>query len=443
MKKFSIENLKEKDIKIVERKKIIFLIPIVIILLSIIAGAVYSLTLGSAFNMGMDFTGGYTITIKAGAVINEDNYKEYSSKIEKIVKDYKFEYEGKEYPVRYENIQKLGSGTETSLRIQYRADRSISKKNQDTIMEKLSDDLVDKLNQIVSMLEPSSVIISGNQATITFDQPVKAHVDDNSIKNALLAAGVQVEGNITHPTENDKINYQKIVFNFSGSANESQIKEATTIDRYFSAKAFSGDMISGTVSMTLIRSAILAVAISLVLMLIYIFIRFTFSSGIAAILCLLHDVIIMTAMMVVFRIEITSTFIAALITILGYSINNTIVLFDRVRENKAASLSANKQETASDVANQSIKDILTRSIYTTITTLIMIGMIAIVCAIGGISSMVSFALPIIFGLIAGLYSSALIAPSIWVVLRRNSLGELKKSKKELKNSAKEATIGAK
>ena len=178
-------------------------------------------------------------------------------------------------------------------------------------------------------------------------------------------------------------------------------------------------------------------------MLVYIFIRFEFSSGVAAIFGLLHDIIIMTAFMVIFRIEITSTFIAALITILGYSINNTIVLFDRVRELKAASLSTNKQETASDVANRGILDTLTRTIYTTITTLIIIGMIAIVCAIGGISSMVSFSLPIMFGLIAGLYSTTTLAPSFWVLIKRNSLGELKKPKSKLKKSAKEATLGAK
>ena len=116
--------------------------------------------------------------------------------------------------------------------------------------------------------------------------------------------------------------------------------------------------------------------------------------------------------MAICRIEINSTFIAALITILGYSINNSIIVFDRVRENMKSSYAKNMS--AEDIANKSVKETLLRSINTTITTLIMIGMIAII----GVRDIRIFAFPIIIGLFAGTFSSIFIAPSLWALFQR-------------------------
>ena len=137
--------------------------------------------------------------------------------------------------------------------------------------------------------------------------------------------------------------------------------------------------------------------------------------------------------MAIFHIEISSTFIAALITILGYSINNTIIVFDRIRENSKSLYY--KNSTATFIANQSIRETLMRSINTSITTLITIAMVAII----GVPSIRVFALPIIAGLLAGTFSSIFISPSIWAMWKDRKR-KLPKSDKEKKTEGKKAAV---
>ena len=184
-----------------------------------------------------------------------------------------------------------------------------------------------------------------------------------------------------------------------------------------------GQRIGATASSELLTNAFLALLVVIVAILIYIAIRFEFTSGMAAIFALFHDVIIMAVMVLIFRIEINSSFIAALITIVGYSINNTILVFDRIREYLSQEVYIN--ENNHTVANKAIKDTLTRSIYTTFTTFITILMVAIL----GASSIQQFALPIIFGLMAGAYSSVFLAPGLWA-MAYNGKRKIKKPKKE-------------
>ncbi len=178
-------------------------------------------------------------------------------------------------------------------------------------------------------------------------------------------------------------------------------------------------VISPTIGASLTKKAILAVSIAVVLMLIYIWIRFELNSGIAAVLCLTHDLFVMFAIYSLFQIPIDQNIIAALLTILGYSINATIIVFDRVRENKLK----NSDACFSDVVNKSVHETLGRSINTTITTLLTIGMIYI---LGG-DSIRDFALPLIVGIVAGLFSSVFMSGMIW-----NALNKVIKTKKESK-----------
>ncbi len=170
------------------------------------------------------------------------------------------------------------------------------------------------------------------------------------------------------------------------------------------------DRVGGVASGEMVRNAFLAVLIACGLMLIYIWIRFELYSGISAVIGLLHNVCIMTAVVCIFRIQINSAYIAACLTIVGYSINDTIVLFDRIRENHKDRQYKNSLRI--DVANVSIKETLPRTLNTSITTLIMI----IALYIFGVDSIKEFALPIIIGLIAGTYSSIFIATRLWVML---------------------------
>lgn len=173
---------------------------------------------------------------------------------------------------------------------------------------------------------------------------------------------------------------------------------------------------------TLLRNAFLSVLIAALCMLIYIAIRFDFNSGAAAVLGLVHDVLIMLSFMVILRsfVQMNSSFIAAMLTIVGYSINNTIIIFDRIRENARKMPSSTPRV---DVVNRSIKECLGRTINTTLTTLM-----TIVCLyIFGVSSIREFALPIIVGIISGVYSANMINGYVWAFLE-----EKKRAKKAAK-----------
>ena len=161
---------------------------------------------------------------------------------------------------------------------------------------------------------------------------------------------------------------------------------------------------------TLVKNAIVSVLLAAVLMLIYIAIRFDFNSGLSAVFGLIHDVLIMLSFMVIFRsvIQMNSSFIAAALTIVGYSINNTIVIFDRIRENHKKMPAAPKEE----VTNISIKESLGRTICTTVTTLITIVALCIL----GVASIREFALPIIVGILSGVYSANMINGYVWAFL---------------------------
>ncbi len=161
---------------------------------------------------------------------------------------------------------------------------------------------------------------------------------------------------------------------------------------------------------TLVRNAVISVLLAAALMLIYIAIRFDLNSGIAAVFGLLHDVLIMLSFMVIFRsvIQMNSSFIAAALTIVGYSINNTIVIFDRIRENAKKMPTVAREE----VTNISIRESLGRTICTTVTTLITIVALCIL----GVASIREFALPIIVGILSGVYSANMINGYVWAFL---------------------------
>jgi len=167
--------------------------------------------------------------------------------------------------------------------------------------------------------------------------------------------------------------------------------------------------VSGTVSHEMQTAAIKATLIAAVAMLLYISLRFhDFRAGGSAIIALLHDVLIVLTAYAVFRIPVNNTFIVVLLTILGYSINATIVIFDRIRENKSA---FHANQTAEKI-NKSISQTLARSINTSLTTFFTVGAIYVL----GVPALKEFALPMMIGILAGAYSSVCISSSVWYVL---------------------------
>lgn len=202
---------------------------------------------------------------------------------------------------------------------------------------------------------------------------------------------------------------------------------------YPEAEITTVDKVGGVASADLVKNAFLAVAIACGLMLIYIWIRFQLYNGISAVVMLVHDVGIMIAIMCILQIQINSAFIAACLTIIGYSINNTIVIFDRVRDN--LKIMNPKRIPRAEIADTSIKETLTRTINTSVTTLIMI-----VCLyIFGISTIKEFSFPIIVGLLAGVYSSVFLAAPMWSLMadrsdRKKNGAAKTKSKKKTKTA---------
>lgn len=165
--------------------------------------------------------------------------------------------------------------------------------------------------------------------------------------------------------------------------------------------------------------AILALIVAILLMLIYITLRFEFLQGISAVIGLIHDSLVMLAVYSLFMVPVNSSFIAVILTILGYSINNTIVVFDRVRENRKYA----RKETTAEIVDKSLNGTLMRSVNTTITTLIMV-----VCLyIFGGTSIKEFSFPLIIGLVGGAYSSLFIVAPVWAMMK--GTGSEKKNQK--------------
>ncbi|MBP3488976.1 MAG: protein translocase subunit SecD [Roseburia sp.] len=183
--------------------------------------------------------------------------------------------------------------------------------------------------------------------------------------------------------------------------------------------------ISSTVSGEMRSDAVVAVLVSTICMLIYIWFRFKdIRFGASAIAALLHDVLVVLAVYALLRISVGNTFIACMLTIIGYSVNDTIVIFDRIRENLGKTAARQTPETLAEVANRSLTQTLSRSINTSITTFIMVFMLFIL----GVASIREFALPLMAGLICGAYSSICIATELWYVMKVH-LGKNKVSDK--------------
>ena len=167
----------------------------------------------------------------------------------------------------------------------------------------------------------------------------------------------------------------------------------------------ANEKVSGTVSGRLIGDSVKAIILAIILMLVYITFRFDFQSGTSAVVALAHDIIIMLGFYSLFGLNVNTSFLAAILTILGYSINATIVVFDRVRENQRLMKKASYDE----IADKAIKGSYLRAINYSLTTLFTIGVLYIM----GVDSIKEFALPIIVGLVAGTYSSLFISGPFW------------------------------
>ncbi len=247
----------------------------------------------------------------------------------------------------------------------------------------------------------------GTATTVTFGESKTLEQVNSEIVpyvEEITGSGVQIQ---TVQGSNE------IIFK-SDSLDKDQREQLNQIFReQFGVTAEIGsETISSTISDEMTRDTIVAVIVAIVCMLIYIRIRFSdIRFGASGVMALLHDVLVVLAFYAAARVSVSNTFIACMLTIVGYSINATIVIFDRVRENMAE---MGKKESLEDVLNRSITQTLSRSIFTSLTTFIMVAVLYIL----GVTSIRDFALPLMVGILCGAYSSVCLAGPIWYVLRR-------------------------
>ena len=233
---------------------------------------------------------------------------------------------------------------------------------------------------------------------------IGAEYDEMAIRDALKGVdGVEISS-VQKSGETDAIIKTKELSQEQKVAAQDAIKAA-----FADSTILSVDNVSASVGRELWNNAATSIAIAAILMLIYITFRFELLTGISAVLALIHDMLVMMSVYALFQFPVNTSFIAAILTILGYSINATIVVFDRVRENTRFL----KKESFADVVNKSIWQTMGRSINTSITTLIVLVALYVL----GVPSIKEFAHPLIVGVVCGCYSSVFLAGQFWVLLK--------------------------
>ena len=275
----------------------------------------------------------------------------------------------------------------------------------------ITDDNFDKMEaEIISVLTENGVKVEVSQSIVQDGQSgiqvrYKNQINGSDLSDTeMFSKNEEIEGLLYSEVKG-------LIKAENPSADDSTINTKTQI---------AMSTVGASASAALILNAFISVLAAAALILLYVAIRFELWSGLSAVIALTHDILVMIAFVAILRIQINASFVAALITIVGYSINNTIVLFDRLRENKGKySL---KDASPTKLVNISIKDTMSRSILTTLTTLCTITILAII----GVPQIREFAIPIIIGLVAGTYSSIFIAPPLWGVFQDRKNSKIKK-----------------
>lgn len=251
--------------------------------------------------------------------------------------------------------------------------------------------------------------LGGTSTSVTFNEDMTIEEIDEKVVPVVEEITEDVNTQVQKVADSKEVIIKTIELNQDQRAALSDaLVENFEVDEH----KISSESISSTVSGEMRSDAIVAVLIAIVCMLVYIWLRFSdVRFGVSSVLALAHDVLIVIGFYAVMNISVGSTFIACILTIVGYSINATIVVFDRVRENLKA---GGRTQQLADVVNKSITQTLTRSIYTSFTTFITIAVLYVL----GVSSVREFALPLMAGIVCGGFSSVCISGPLWYVMHR-------------------------
>ncbi len=279
----------------------------------------------------------------------------------------------------------------------------------------------------------------GTLITYLYEGEIDTAAFESDAEEALGGIGVKVTTGTDFNT--GKNNIQLSLLSNSGLTADNQIILNDTLEEKYAANnlemAESTD-VSPSAGKEFFSKCIVAAIFASIVLIVYIAVRFKniggWLAGLCAVIALFHDIIIVYGTFIIFRMEIDANFMAVILTILGYSVNDTIVIYDRIRENKT--LYKNKLSLA-ELTNLSINQSLTRSFNTSITTVSAMLIVTIVSMVYGVESIISFSFPMMIGLISGTYSSICIAGPLWVRLEEKK-GNGKKQKKPAKKAIDEA-----
>ncbi|MCI9652205.1 MAG: protein translocase subunit SecD [Lachnospiraceae bacterium] len=256
----------------------------------------------------------------------------------------------------------------------------------------------------------------GTATTVTFSQAMtleQANADVAPLIEEIAGSAVQIQ---TVQDSNEVI--------FKTSSLDVEQREALNemfVDKFgVDEKLITSETISSVISSEMKSDTVIAVVVAIIFMLLYIRIRFKdLRFGLSSIIALLHDVLVVLAFYAVARVSVSNTFVACMLTIVGYSINATIVIFDRIRENMAT---MSHKDDLKDVVDKSITQTMSRSIFTSLTTFIMVAVLYVL----GVTSIRDFALPLMVGIVCGAYSSICLAGSLWYVFQQKFLPKKEK-----------------
>lgn len=265
-------------------------------------------------------------------------------------------------------------------------------------------------------------------------------IDLDEVKNLVdeaIGQNVTVQRGSDLQSSNEELN--NLVIDLPGTdALSSEDQEAITTalqEKYPDQEItmVSLDSVNPTIGTWMLSKGLYTIALCSVFLIIYVAIRFRkiggWAAGSMAVIAVIHDVIIAYFVYVVFRIPLDDNFIAVVLTILGYSLNDTIVIYDRIRENRRY---YENKKPIREIANMSLNQCLTRSLNTSISTFIAITTVAVVCAVFGLTSIMSFAVPMAIGVAVGCYSSLCIAIPLWVMWEERPKKDKKKGGKKKK-----------
>lgn len=344
-----LDNLSNK-VKVANKFKMWIFVPIILVLITVIMFSIFALAngdFGKGINLGLDFTGGSSLTVTFGRDLSDAEFESYSNRLLSIINEVASE-NGAQFDCSAP--QMTGSGVETGIYIKYQ----------------------------------------------------NGHTEIGDVNQAIT---------------------DRIVAEFSA--------EGFTASENVAIQA-----ISASSAQKLLKSAIIAIVVIWAVILVYIIIRFEFWSGIAAVIALFMDVLAMVCCTIIFHVPVNSNFVAAIITIVAYSINNTIVVFDRVREHVKASAGSLNYNNIGEEVDKAVGETLTRSLASTFTTLITVIMLTIL----GVDSIREFCLPVIFGLVFGAFDSLVIAPSVYVSIRKAVFQRKTNKKAYVAAPAKDGTV---